>query len=70
MRGGKLEQGDRDAAGERLAFTASLEDLEGADAAIEAIVEDELAKRELFVRLDEILPDARSWPPTPPRCRS
>src|SRR3954468_2707459 len=59
VRGGKLEQGDRNAAGERLAFTASLADLEGADAAIEAIVEDEQAKRELFKRLDEILPNAR-----------
>jgi 3-hydroxybutyryl-CoA dehydrogenase len=58
VRGGKLEQADREAAGERLAYTVSLEDLEGADAAIEAIVEDEQAKRELFTRLDEILPDA------------
>src|SRR5215217_2302260 len=58
VRGGKLEQADRDAAGERLAFSASLEDLEGADAAIEAIVEDEHAKRDLFKRLDQILPDA------------
>jgi len=58
VRGGKLEQADREAAGERLAFSISLEDLEGADAAIEAIVEDERAKRELFTRLDEILPDA------------
>jgi 3-hydroxybutyryl-CoA dehydrogenase len=59
VRGGKLEQDDRTAAGERLAFTSSLEDLEGADAAIEAIIEDERAKRELFIRLDEILPDAQ-----------
>src|SRR5919107_4904523 len=58
VRGGKLEAADREAAGERLAFTASLEDLEGSDAAIEAIVEDEAAKRELFRRLDEILPEA------------
>jgi 3-hydroxybutyryl-CoA dehydrogenase len=58
VRGGKLEQADREAAGERLAYSVSLEDLEGADAAIEAIVEDEQAKRELFIRLDEILPDA------------
>ena len=58
VRRGKMEQADRDAAGERLAFTDSLEDLEGADAAIEAIVEDEQAKRELFTRLDQILPDA------------
>src|SRR5919107_2082667 len=59
VRGGKLEPGDREAAGERLAFTSSLDDIEGADAAIEAIIEDERAKRELFKRLDEILPDAR-----------
>ena len=58
VRGGKLEQPDREAAAGRLAFSASLEDLEGADAAIEAIVEDEQAKRELFKRLDEILPEA------------
>ena len=41
VRGGKLEQADREAALDRLAFTTSLDDLEGADAAIEAIVEDE-----------------------------
>ncbi len=47
-----------DAALERLAFTTALDDLEGADAAIEAIVENELAKRELFHRLDAVLPEA------------
>ena len=40
-------------------MTATLEDIEGADAAIEAIVEDEQLKREVFARLDELLPDAR-----------
>jgi 3-hydroxybutyryl-CoA dehydrogenase len=59
VRRGKLEADDRDAALDRLAVTHRLEDLEGADAAIEAIVENEAAKREVFVRLDEILPDAR-----------
>ena len=44
VRAGKLEQGDRDAAADRLAFTWSLEDVEGVDAAIEAIIEDERAK--------------------------
>jgi 3-hydroxybutyryl-CoA dehydrogenase len=58
VRAGKLEAGDRDAALERLAFTTSLDDVEGSDAAIEAIIEDEGAKRSLFRRLDEILPDA------------
>ena len=35
-----------------------IDDLEGADAAIEAIIENEAAKRELFKRLDAVLPDA------------
>src|SRR4051794_39332637 len=59
VRAGKLSQEDRDAALERLAFTATLEDVEGADAAIEAIVEDETAKQNLFKRLDELLPEAQ-----------
>jgi 3-hydroxybutyryl-CoA dehydrogenase len=59
VRSGKLSEEDRAAAGERLAYSAALEDLEGADAAIEAIVEDERAKRELFLELDRVLPDAR-----------
>jgi 3-hydroxybutyryl-CoA dehydrogenase len=57
-RSGKLEAADREAAGERLAYSTKLADLEGADAAIEAVIEDEQTKRELFLKLDEILPDA------------
>jgi 3-hydroxybutyryl-CoA dehydrogenase len=59
VQAGKLTDEDRHAALERLSFTSALEDVEGADAAIEAIVEDEHAKRDLFRRLDELLPDAR-----------
>jgi 3-hydroxybutyryl-CoA dehydrogenase len=59
VRAGKLEDSDRSEALERLAFTTTLDDLEGADAAIEAIVEDEAAKREMFKKLDALLPDAR-----------
>jgi len=55
---GRLEAGDRAAAGDRLAYTTSLDDLEGADAAIEAIIENEQTKRDLFLKLDEVLPDA------------
>jgi 3-hydroxybutyryl-CoA dehydrogenase len=58
VRSGKLSDEDRAAAAERIAYSSSLEDLEGADAAIEAIIEDEEAKRNLFSRLDDILPDA------------
>jgi len=57
-RSGKLAEDDRAAAVDRLAYSTRVEDLEGADAAIEAIVEDERAKRELFLRLDRVLPDA------------
>jgi 3-hydroxybutyryl-CoA dehydrogenase len=57
-RSGRLPEDDRAAAGERLAYTTRVEDLEGADAAIEAVIEDEQTKRELFLKLDEILPDA------------
>ena len=56
---GKLTPEDHEAALDRLAVTARLEDVEGADAAVEAIVEDEDAKRNLFRRLDQILPDAQ-----------
>jgi 3-hydroxybutyryl-CoA dehydrogenase len=58
VRSGKLSADDREAAAERLAYTCAIEDLEGSDAAIEAIIENEEAKRELFKRLDVVLPDA------------
>jgi 3-hydroxybutyryl-CoA dehydrogenase len=58
VRSGKLSAEDREAAAERLAYTCAIEDLEGSDAAIEAIIENEEAKRELFKRLDVVLPDA------------
>jgi 3-hydroxybutyryl-CoA dehydrogenase len=57
-RSGKLEDGDRAAALDRLAYSTRVADLEGADAAIEAIVEDEHAKRDLFLELDRVLPEA------------
>ena len=59
VRSGKLSDEERAAADERLAYSTRVEDLEGADAAIEAIVENELAKRELFQRLDTVLPGRR-----------
>src|SRR3954462_3778714 len=57
-RSGKLEEDDRAAALDRLAYSTRVADLEGADAAIEAIVEDEHAKRDLFLELDRVLPEA------------
>jgi 3-hydroxybutyryl-CoA dehydrogenase len=57
-RSGKLDADDRAAASERLAYSTKVEDLEGSDAAIEAVVEDEQLKRDVFLKMDEILPDA------------
>ncbi len=57
-RAGKLPAEDAEAAGGRIAYATSLDDLAGADAAIEAIVEDAAVKRELFARLDALLPEA------------
>jgi 3-hydroxybutyryl-CoA dehydrogenase len=58
LRAGKIEGDERAAAAERLAYTSSLEDAAGSDAAIEAIYESEPAKRDVFRELDRILPDA------------
>ena len=55
---GKLDPADRADAAERLAYTTTIEDLAGADLAIEAIVESEPAKREVFHQLDRVLPEA------------
>jgi 3-hydroxybutyryl-CoA dehydrogenase len=59
VRGGHVSEDDRSAALERLAFTTALDDVSGSDAAIEAIIEDEALKREMFRRLDALLPDAQ-----------
>jgi 3-hydroxybutyryl-CoA dehydrogenase len=59
VKAGKLDGDGRAAATERLAFTSTLPDVAGADAAIEAVVEDEALKRDVFKRLDEVLPDAQ-----------
>jgi 3-hydroxybutyryl-CoA dehydrogenase len=59
VRSGKLTDAEHAEASDRLAYTAALEDLDSADAALEAIVEHEPSKCDLFVRLDAILPEAR-----------
>jgi 3-hydroxybutyryl-CoA dehydrogenase len=59
VRSGKLSEDEQNAALDHLAVTATFEDLEGSDAAIEAVIEDEQLKRDVFRRLDELLPDAR-----------
>jgi 3-hydroxybutyryl-CoA dehydrogenase len=56
---GKLPASDSEAALERLAFTSALDDVEGSDIAIEAIIESEAAKRDMFQELDKRLPEAQ-----------
>ncbi len=53
---GKFTAAERDAILGRIRAAASLEDCAGADLAIEAIVETEGPKKELFRRLDALLP--------------
>ena len=56
---GRRTEGDRSAALGRISTTTALDDLAGADLVIEAIVESESAKRDLFGKLDAICdPDA------------
>jgi 3-hydroxybutyryl-CoA dehydrogenase len=59
VRSGKLDEEGRTAALEHLVVTSAFDDLEGADAAIEAVVENEQLKRDVFRRLDALLPDAQ-----------
>ena len=59
LRAGKLDESERSAAAERLAYSSTIDDVEGSDAAIEAIIESEPAKRDVFRELDRLLPDAR-----------
>lgn len=53
----RLSAEDRDAAGGLLSYATSVDSLDDRDMVIEAIVEDESIKLELFRRLDEITPD-------------
>ena len=52
---GKLSAADRDAVAGRIKAARSIEDCAGADLAIEAIVENEGVKKELFRKLDALL---------------
>ena len=59
VRAGKLDEAARAAVLGRIAYGTSIEELAGADAAIEAITESESSKQEVFRELDTALPDAR-----------
>ena len=56
---GKLSEADAQTLIGRIAYTTSLEDLDGVDGVMEAVVEDPRLKGQLFQTLDQRLPDAR-----------
>jgi 3-hydroxybutyryl-CoA dehydrogenase len=58
VKGGKLTDNDAAQLIDRVAWTASFDDLGGCDLVVEAVVEDALVKGEVFQRLDALLPDA------------
>jgi 3-hydroxybutyryl-CoA dehydrogenase len=56
---GKLSDGDAGALFERIAYTTRIDDLQAADALIEAVSEDATIKAKVFGQIDEALPDAQ-----------
>jgi 3-hydroxybutyryl-CoA dehydrogenase len=58
VKGGKLTDNDAGQLIDRVAWTASFDDLGGCDLVVEAVVEDPRVKGEVFQRLDALLPDA------------
>jgi 3-hydroxybutyryl-CoA dehydrogenase len=56
---GKMTAEEAEALRGRIAYTTSLDDLDGVDGVMEAVVEDPRVKGKLFQKLDERLPDVR-----------
>ena len=57
---GKLSEADRDAALERLTFTTNLEDFADRDMVMEAIIENEDVKKDVFSKLDAVVEDKKA----------
>lgn len=57
VRSGKLTEAERDAALARLTFTTDLADLADRQLVIEAVIEDEVLKTEVFTILDKVVTD-------------
>ncbi|MPY81750.1 MAG: 3-hydroxybutyryl-CoA dehydrogenase [Actinophytocola sp.] len=55
VRSGKLTEADADAATGRLTFTSTLDDFADRDIVVEAIVENEQAKLDVFAKLDKVI---------------
>jgi 3-hydroxybutyryl-CoA dehydrogenase len=60
VRSGKLTEADRDAALARLTFTTDLGDLADRQLVVEAVVEDEALKTEVFAMLDKVVTDQQA----------
>jgi 3-hydroxybutyryl-CoA dehydrogenase len=60
VRSGKLSEADRDAALARLTFTTDLGDLADRQLVVEAVVEDEALKTEVFATLDKVVTDQQA----------
>ena len=60
VRSGKLTEEDRDAALSRIGWTTDLADLADRDLVVEAVVEDEGLKTEVFATLDKVVDSSRA----------
>ncbi|MGE0139131.1 MAG: 3-hydroxybutyryl-CoA dehydrogenase [Ilumatobacteraceae bacterium] len=60
VRSGKLSEADRDAALGRLTFTTDIGDLADRQLVVEAVVEDEAMKTEVFTMLDKVVLDEQA----------
>jgi 3-hydroxybutyryl-CoA dehydrogenase len=60
LRSGKLTEEARDAAVSRLSFTTDLDDFADRQLVVEAVVEDERLKTDVFAQLDRIVADERA----------
>ena len=68
---GKITERERDAALGKLTFTTDLADLADRQLVIEAVIEDEAVKAQIFAELDRVITDpTRCSRPTPPASRS
>ncbi len=56
--GGKVEEGEAREVAERVSWTTQLDELGASELVVEAVVEDEAVKAEVFRALDATLPDA------------
>ena len=62
MRSGKLSEAERDAALRRMRLTTDFADLADRQLVVEAVIEDETLKIDVFTALDKVVEDADGDP--------